>query len=140
MKTRRFPSILLAAVIAVGIASPPGAIAQERTRLEFVSLPVGALANLVTSSLAGMVSKKTSYSAIISPYAGPQVFIPLLDRGEGAFAIINVGDSKQAYNGEKPAYDRAHRNLRLVAIGHENTLAPLVLASACLRSLAMSCP
>ncbi len=64
----------MAAAIAVGMVGAPRAIAQERTRLEFVTLPMGALSAAVAAAIAAAVSKTASDNAIIAPYAGPQVF------------------------------------------------------------------
>ena len=116
-------SALLAAAIA---AAAPPASAQDGKQLQFLSFPQGSLAYIVATSIASQASKRSGYSVLPVPYAGPQVFIPMLDKGEGALALINVNESRQAYAGVKPAYERALRNLRLVSIGYENLVAPLV--------------
>ncbi|HEY5609066.1 MAG TPA: TAXI family TRAP transporter solute-binding subunit [Alphaproteobacteria bacterium] len=130
------PKLLSALLVAVIAAAAAPASAQDGKQLQFLSFPQGSLVYGAAAALGAVVAGKTDYTIVPVPYAGPQVFVPMLDRGEGAFAVINVGDSKQAYNGEKPAYERAHRNLRLVAIGHENTLAPLVTVRSGITSAA----
>jgi uncharacterized protein len=117
--------LLSALLIAAITAAAVPAAAQEGKQLEFMSFPQGSLAYIVVTSIASQAAKRSGYSVLPVPYAGPQVFIPKLDKGEGALALVNVGEAKQAYTGTK-SYDKALRNLRLVSIGYEQSVAPLV--------------
>ena len=123
MREPKILSILTAAAVVVGISGLTRAIAQEKTQLQFVSLPVGALTSLASTAIAGLVSKKTSYAVTVTPYAGPQVYIPMLDRGEASFAIFSVTDARMAFEGVKPTYRQPNRNLRLVSVAFDEPAA-----------------
>lgn len=123
MTHRKTVSALLA---ALGILAAAPALAQDKQQLQFLTFPQGSLAYIVSTSIANIAAKKSNVSVLPVPYAGPQVFMPLLDRGEGGLALINVNEARQAYGGIKPAYETALRNVRLVSIGYENFVAPLV--------------
>ena len=115
----------LCAAAAIAAAAAPASAADEK-QLQFLSFPQGSLAYIVATSIASAAARHSTYSVLPVPYAGPQVFMPLLDKGEGALALINVNEARQAYEGVKPAYERPLRNVRLVSIGYENLVAPLV--------------
>ena len=134
MRERKFLSALIAAALVIGVIGPSRAIAQEKTQLQFVSLPVGALTNLASTAIAGLVSKKTSYTATVTPYAGPQVYIPMLDRGEASFAIFSVTDARMAFQGITPTYRQPNRNLRLVSVAFENRVGGMVTVKSGLTS------
>jgi TRAP transporter TAXI family solute receptor len=123
MPPRKFVAALLACAAvtaASGIAS-----AQDAKQFEFLTFPQGSMAYSAGAAIAAVVSRKTGYSVLPVPHAGPQVFVPMLDRGEGGFALLTGNDARQAFGGVKPAYDRAYRNLRLVSVGYETLFMPL---------------
>lgn len=100
------------------------AIAQQK--LEIMTLPAGSVAHGAASGIAGVIAQKTKLRILAAPFAGPQVVVPQIDAGKAAFTLINVNDTHNAYTGHKPDYKMAHRNLRLVSVGYENTAAAVV--------------
>ena len=119
-------------LIAVALITAP-VVAQQR--LEIVTLPAGSVAHGAASGIAGVVSQKTKLRILAAPFAGPQVVVPQVDAGKAAFTLINVFDTHNAYIGAKPAYKKAHRNLRLISVGYENTGAALVRVESGITSV-----
>jgi len=115
---------LASAFAAAALAAGP--VMAQQQRLEIVTLPAGSVAHGAASGIAGVVSQKTDLRILAVPFAGPQVVVPQVDAGQSAFTLINVFDTHNAYTGQAPDYKQAHRNLRLVSVGYENTGAPLV--------------
>ncbi|MGE3245831.1 MAG: TAXI family TRAP transporter solute-binding subunit [Beijerinckiaceae bacterium] len=122
-----------AGAIAAAIVLAAPALAQEK--LEIVTLPAGSVAHGAGSGIAGVVSQKTKLKILAAPFAGPQVVVPQVDAGKAAFTLINVFDTHNAYTGKKPDYKKAHRNLRLVSVGYENTGAALVRVESGIASV-----
>lgn len=122
----------LPVVLAAGLVS--SALAQER--LEIMTLPAGSVAHGAASGISGVVSQKTKLRILATPFAGPQVVVPQVDDGKAAFTLINVFDTHNAYTGQKPDYKKAHRNLRLVSVGYENTGAAIVRIDSGIKSVA----
>jgi TRAP transporter TAXI family solute receptor len=113
-----------AIMLAAGLMLAPGlALAQQQ--IEILTLPTGSVASGAGTAIASIVSQKTQLRMLPVAYAGPQVMVPFVDSGKSAFVLLNVQDSRQAYEGEKPNYQQKHRNLRLVSVGYENIIGPM---------------
>lgn len=115
-----------AGLVGAGMFAFAVAPALAQGKLEIMTLPAGSVAHGTASGIAGVVSQKTKLEILATPFAGPQVVVPQVDSGKAAFTLINVFDTHNAYTGKKPDYKKAHRNLRLVSVGYENTGAALV--------------
>ena len=127
-------SLALAAAALAGAAhaQPPA----DQMRMEILTLPSGSLAHGVATALASVVSKKSAVALLPVPQAGPQVSVPIMERNEAAFTLINVDDANRAYRGLKPNYQAAYRTLRLVSIGYENRVSALASARSGVKTAA----
>lgn len=114
-----------AIMLAAGLALAPGLALAQQQQIEILTLPTGSVASGAGTAIASIVSQKTQLRMLPVAYAGPQVMVPFVDSGKSAFVLLNVQDSRQAYEGEKPNYQQKHRNLRLVSVGYENIIGPV---------------
>ena len=91
-----------------------------------------------TASLAiGTVLKqKADIDSTVSPYAGPQVWLSMLDEGGADLGIANAIDVQQAMRGSPPNYKRPHKNLRLVALTFSLLNGVVTRADSGIHSLA----
>lgn len=120
---------VVAAAVAATLTLGGGALAQSK-KLEIVTLPAGSVAHGAASGIGSVVSQKSDLTLLAAPYAGPQVLVPMVNRGAAAFTLLNVADTHEAYRGIKPAYKAAHGNLRLVSVGYENRVSALTTAKS----------
>lgn len=124
MTGHRFTGAAIAAAVAGAVALGGTALAQSN-KVEIVTLPAGSVAHGAASGIGSVVSQNSDLTMLAAPYAGPQVLVPMVDRGEAAFTLLNVADTHEAYRGIEPAYKAAHRNLRMVSVGYENRVSAL---------------
>ncbi len=122
-----------AVLLAASLVLVPG-IAAAQQQLEILTLPTGSVASGVGTALASVLSQKTPMRVLPVAYAGPQVMVPFVDSGKSAFVLLNVQDSRQAYEGEKPHYQQKNRNLRLVSVGYENIIGPMATQKSGIKS------
>lgn len=124
-----------AIAFVVSLSAATAALAQGQ-RMEIATLPTGSVANSAGTAIAALLSQKLNWTVLATPYAGQQVLIPMVNRGEAAMTLINVGDSDQAYRGVQPFYKEAHKNLRLISVGYENRSIVLTTVKAGIKSMA----
>ena len=122
-----------AVLLSASLVLAPGlAVAQQQ--LEILTLPTGSVASGVGTALASVISQKTALRMLPVAYAGPQVMVPFVNSGKSAFVLLNVQDSRQAFEGEKPNYQEKNRNLRLVSVGYENVIGPVATQKSGIKS------
>lgn len=101
--TRR--GLLLAAAAA---AMPARA---ELRRVTIGANPAGTNFNVVAGAFAKRLQETLGVPAIVRPYSGSSVYVPLLERGEITLGVNSGIDSYLAFAGEDP-YPAAMTNLR----------------------------
>lgn len=82
---------------------------------------VGSIYNAMGTGLAGVISRNSSMTVRVQPYAGPPAWLPSMDTGETDMGIITSGDAVSAYRGII-FYKKAYKNTRIISIG--GTLKP----------------
>lgn len=123
-----------AVALIVGLAGCTGQALADQARI--LTAPPGTVPHTSGSAIASVVSQKNDFRMIAIPMAGPQIFVPQVDAGQGDFTIINSADAYGALRGIKPAYQKAYSNLRLVSIGFSNDLGMVTAQSSDIKSAA----
>jgi hypothetical protein len=105
-------SVAAAALLAAGLAgaAAPDARAQQIT---IGSNPQGSLYYVVGGGLAALFSEAMDRPAIVQPYAGSSVYLPLIANGEVTAGLSSSLDSGRAFRGVGDA--EALTDLRAVA-------------------------
>src|SRR5690606_23838689 len=101
---------LLGGLACAALAAPP----RARARLDRIAIgsnPAGTNFHLIAGGFAKVLTESLGVPAIVRPYAGSSVYVPLLHRGEIALGINSSIDSYLAFAGEAP-YAAAMTNLR----------------------------
>lgn len=70
----------------------------------------------VGASLAGVMQKSINLTTRVQPMSGPSVYVPLINRGEIDFGLMNALDVNNAVKGLENYKGRTHPDLRLVAV------------------------
>lgn len=79
------------------------------------SNPQGSNFYSIASGIAKVASDKAGMQFRVAPYAGSSTYVPLLDRGEVEFGVINAGELSYAYLGQELFEGRKYENVRFVA-------------------------
>ena len=70
----------------------------------------------VGAALAGVMQKTANLTTRIQPMSGPGVYVPLINRGEIDFGLMNALDVNNAVKGLENYKGRTNSDLRLVAV------------------------
>jgi hypothetical protein len=105
--TRRLFLGTAGAALVLGHHAP--ARAQIR-RITIGSNPAGSLYYALSGGFAKMLTEKMGVQAIVQPYAGSSVYLPLIDNGEVTAGLSSTLDSGAAYRGDDGR--KAMKNLR----------------------------
>jgi hypothetical protein len=90
--------ISLAALLLSATAAHGQQLAKSAT---IGSNPPGSLFYALASGIAKVISDATPINAQVQPYAGTSTFVPLFERGELDFGIVNAVDMGMVYRGQK---------------------------------------
>ncbi|MEX0730543.1 MAG: TAXI family TRAP transporter solute-binding subunit [Aquisalimonadaceae bacterium] len=120
----------LAAGVALAVS---GAAVSQEQRVRVLTAPTGTIVHTTGSAIASVVSQKTDLTVLATPMAGPQVFIPQINNGQGEFTLLNAADSFEALRGGT-GYNAPQKNLRLAAVGFTNELGMLVRRDSDIRT------
>ena len=108
---RRF---LGTASAAVALAPYMPAFAQIR-RVTIGTNPAGSIYFTLGGGLAKVLTEKMGVQAIVQPFAGSSVYLPLVDNGEVTAGLSSTLDSGAAYRGDLEYKGRATKKLRSLA-------------------------
>ncbi|MPZ58161.1 MAG: TAXI family TRAP transporter solute-binding subunit [Rhizobiales bacterium] len=99
----------LAAGLVAGLVLAPAAAALAQTkRVTIGTNPAGSIYYALGGGLAKVFTEKMDVQAIVQPYAGSSVYLPLVNNGEVTTGLSSTLDSGAAYNGadgRKPMKD-----------------------------------
>lgn len=132
----------IAAVSLVGLAAMflmflAGLDAQERPRiLKWATFPAGSVNHVMTSGMASVVDAHMKSSSRVASYTGYREYVPLIEKGEADFGILNALDAWGAYQGQEPFYREKHRSLRLVRAAPAGKNAVLTRADSRFKGVA----
>jgi TRAP transporter TAXI family solute receptor len=87
---------------------------------------VGTGYNAVSSGIAKLISDHTTIKATTVPMAGPNAFMPLLNKGEVSMGLAAVPDIAWGFAG-KISYKEPNKNIRLLVNGGYTTMAGFVV-------------
>lgn len=96
MKLRKL-RVTLAAGLAVALSLIGGPIAQAAGRITIGSNPQGSLYYVIGGGLAKLLTEKIGREAIVQPYAGSSVYLPLINGGEVTVGLSSSLDSGRVY-------------------------------------------
>jgi len=120
-----------AALLMVAWLLPSALEAQEKPKiLRWATFPPGSVNQVMTSGMASVVDKYYKSSSRVASYTGYRDYVPLIEKGEADFGILNALDAWGAYNGKVPFYQTTHQNLRLLWAAPAGKNAPLVRADS----------
>jgi TRAP transporter TAXI family solute receptor len=97
------------AAIAVTPSLP--AFAQAK-RITIGTNPAGSIYYSLGGGFAKVLTEKMGVQAIVQPYAGSSVALPLVNNGELTCSLASTLDSGAAYRGENDYQGKAMKNLR----------------------------
>ncbi len=110
--TRR--QFLGTASAAVALAPSMPAFAQIR-RVTIGTNPAGSIYFTLGGGLAKILTEKMGVQAIVQPYTGSSVYLPLIDNAEVTAGLSSTLDSGAAYRGDGEYKGRAMKKLRSLA-------------------------
>ena len=110
--TRR--QFLSTASAAVALAPCMPAFAQIR-RITIGTNPAGSIYFTLGGGLAKVLTEKMGVQAIVQPYTGSSVYLPLVDNGEVTAGLSSTLNSGAAYRGDLEYKGRATKKLRSLA-------------------------
>lgn len=135
---RRWARAAQAALVAVGIAACGGGGEDTRglelARVSIGSNPPGTSYYAVGGGIAKLIQEAYGTQAIVRPFAGSSVYLPLIQRGELPLGLNTGIDSHFAYSGEE-VYGASMPDLRLVIQLWPIKHSYLVRASSDMRSI-----
>jgi TRAP transporter TAXI family solute receptor len=102
--------LLVAAVVGLTGLAVTGAEAQ---RITIGTNPQGSGYYVVGGGIAALMTERLGRQAIVQPYAGSSVYLPLISSGEATLGFSSSLDSGRAYRGEEGSKPLA--NLRALA-------------------------
>lgn len=131
MKTIRLRTVWLVIVTLLWLSLPFTLAAQEKPRiLRWATWPAGSVNHVMTSAMASVVDKHYKSSSRVASYGAFTDYIPLMNRGETDFGILNALEAWAAYHGMVPYYQEKHRNLRLIWAAPAGKVSVLVRANS----------
>lgn len=123
----------VAAVVAACSLGPGPAGAQHV--YSFVANPQGSQNYSVSVALAQVMDKKLGMQLRVVPMGGSSTFVPLLDRNEAEFGMLNVEETRTAYNGTG-TFKRRSPNLQILSVMWPLTISVLVPVDSPIKSIA----
>lgn len=136
MKAIRLRSVWFAILVLLWLCLPVTLIAQEKPRiLRWATWPAGSVNHVMTSAMASVVDKYSKSSSRVASYGAFTDYIPLMNRGETDFGILNALEAWAAYQGMVPYYQEKHRNLRVIWAAPAGKVSVLVRANSKYKKL-----
>jgi len=90
---------LAAGLIAGLVLAPASDVLAQAKRVTIGTNPAGSIYYALGGGLAKTITEKMSVQAIVQPYAGSSVYLPLINNGEVTTGLSSTLDSGAAYKG-----------------------------------------
>jgi len=103
-----------AAGVAVALAPGMPALAQAK-RITIGTNPAGSIYYSLGGGMAKVFTEKMGVQAIVQPFTGSSVALPLVNSGELTSSLASTLDAGFSYRGEGPWEGKAMKNLRAMA-------------------------
>jgi uncharacterized protein len=87
------------------------------TNLSFGTNPQGTAYNASATGVAGLLSEHSSVHISVSPYSGPNTYLPMVNDGEMDLALATSPTLKWAFEGDG-GYENKNTNLRTILRGN----------------------
>ncbi|MGE0746228.1 MAG: TAXI family TRAP transporter solute-binding subunit [Rhodospirillales bacterium] len=104
---------IAAAAVAAAVAFGGPVSAQV---FSIGSNPQGSNFYTIATAISKVATQKTGKQYRVAPYAGSSTYVPMIDKGELEFGIVNAGEIAFAYDGVELFNGTPYRNLRMAAI------------------------
>jgi hypothetical protein len=96
----------------------------------------GGFTNQAGQSLAKMLSQNTDLQVRAQPFGGSSVYVPLLNKGELEFGLVNELEALFAVTGTGIYPDRPNPDLRVVSVSIPFRVATFVRKDSDIKTLA----
>ncbi|MGY4691467.1 TAXI family TRAP transporter solute-binding subunit [Salibacterium sp. K-3] len=97
--------------------------------IDFGAHQPGIAYHSAASGISSVVSENIEESLTVTPYSGPNAWMPALNSGELDMGILSYADMEWAVNGEN-GYPKANKNVRMLVRGNDITTAGLTVREA----------
>ncbi len=125
---RRLRAASLAFALATGVAA-------AQTAGIATSSP-GSIYHSSGAAIAKMASERGKIGLVVQPFTSPNVFMPVVDKGEVEFGLGNVYELLLAVQGSEHFQGRPHGNLRALFIMYPLRIAIFVKKDSAYRTIA----
>ena len=102
--------------LGIGVAVMMLASTASAQTIGFGVNPQGSLYHRVGVAISKLMNEKMKIKARVQPYSGSSTYIPLLNRNELHFSLVNVSDNVNAREGITNFKGRPQTNLRLINV------------------------
>jgi len=126
---------IFTAILATASALSFGPASAQQHIYGIVANPQGSQNYSVSVALAQVMDKKLGMQVRVVPMGGSSTFVPLLDRNEAEFGMLNVEETRTAYTGTG-TFNRRSANLQILSVMWPLTISVLVPADSPIRSIA----
>jgi uncharacterized protein len=124
-------------VFALWLFLPATLGAQDKPKiLRWATFPPGSVNQVMVSAMASLVDKHYKSSSRVASFTGYRDYVPLIDKGESDFGILNALDAWGAYHGKVPFYSERNKNLRLLWAAPAGKITVLVRADSKYKAVA----
>ncbi len=103
-------------VIGIVVAVTMLAGTASAQTIGFGANPQGSLYHRIGVAISKLMNEKMGIKTRVQPYSGSSTYIPLLNRNELHFALVNVSDAVNAREGITNFEGRPQTNLRLINV------------------------
>lgn len=96
------------------VAAPVTAAEQKSATL--ATHAVGSLYNAIGTGIATVVSRRTTMTVRVQPFAGPPAWLPSMNSGETDMGVLTSADAVTSYRGII-LYKKPYKNTRILIVG-----------------------
>lgn len=97
------------------LAAGPVAAAEQRSAT-LATHAVGSLYNALGTGIATVISRRTSMTVRVQPFAGPPAWLPSMNTGETDMGVLTSADAVTSYKGII-LYKKPFQNTRILVVG-----------------------
>jgi TRAP transporter TAXI family solute receptor len=131
---------MILAVSLMLFVTPGFSQVKGAQQITICTMPIGSLLNVLGTGLANLITKHTDLNCKAKPLSGPASWLPMMEKGEVEFGLMNARDAEIAFEGKFVYKDqtggRGFQFLRVVTVGSTNMGGATVRADSGIRTAA----
>src|SRR3990167_8891415 len=112
-KLVRLGLIITAVVLLFAVGSTRAELPRSAT---LATHAVGSLYNALGTGIATVISRRTSMTVRVQPFAGPPAWLPSMNTGETDMGVLTSADAVTSYKGII-LYKKPMKNTRILVVG-----------------------